>query len=610
MMQKIDTEADKKIRCCLEELRSFSVVAGAGSGKTMSLVDGLRHARLLYGKEFRRDAKQVVCITYTNRAVTVLKSRLQEDELFYISTIHSFLWEQISRFQNDLRQCVISFIIPKYIEKKTSEDNGGRSIQARKARQTIAKLREDLENITDNTVFKYENVSYSRFSKGVLGHDDIIDIASHMICNSSVLSSLIGQKYPIIFVDEAQDTFPEVVNSLNSVADKSGFPVVGYFGDPMQQIFDKRAGDFAGPDGSEVIHKEENFRSSHAVRNLLNLFRSDLEQKPGRDDIEEGSVEIRLVQGEVGESTRNSYSELQLDQVAKKFDEALSHWNWDSGVEYKRLFLVRQMIARRQGFPKLNALFTGVYASQTAENDYRDATHYLIAPFVNVIFPLVKAFEEKRVPEIMRLLRSNGTLFGLDGSYENRSLGSVMADLKSTVGTLHSKWVNKSLKDIISYSLNMGVLEGSERLLVQLEREPRSEEYDEGIHSIEKGDWLADEFLKQDASELAAYIKFINDDTPFSTQHGVKGEEYDNVLTLFDDTEARWSKYNFAKTLTPRVAGNPTEGQLSRSQKIAYVCFSRAAVNLRVIFFTLDPHGARQELLDSKLFSEEQISIG
>ena len=109
--------------------------------------------------------------------------------------------------------------------------------------------------------------------------------------------------------------------------------------------------------------------------------------------------------------------------------------------------------------------------------------------------------------------------------------------------------------------------------------------------------------------EIQPFVDFITDSTPLSTQHGVKGEEYKNVIVVFDDTEAAWNYYSFTKTLTPDTSGNPTDGQLARSQKLAYVCFSRAEENLRIVLFTTDPGSARTEMIDKGLFEENQISI-
>lgn len=98
--------------------------------------------------------------------------------------------------------------------------------------------------------FEYVDSNYSEYEKGRLGHDDIIAVAAYLLANRAPLQKMFGQRYPYIFVDEAQDTFEPVVTALNAVCPGDGLPIVGYFGDPMQQIYDRRAGNFAGPNGS------------------------------------------------------------------------------------------------------------------------------------------------------------------------------------------------------------------------------------------------------------------------------------------------------------------------------------------------------------------------
>jgi len=109
--------------------------------------------------------------------------------------------------------------------------------------------------------------------------------------------------------------------------------------------------------------------------------------------------------------------------------------------------------------------------------------------------------------------------------------------------------------------------------------------------------------------EIERFCEFIDEKTEFSTQHGVKGEQYGSVLVVFDDVGSAWNNYNFSKTLTPDTAGVPTERQRRLSTNLAYVCFSRAEKELRIVMFSANAADARQELLDKKLFTEAQIEI-
>ena len=68
MTTHIPTRADEEVFECLTQRQSFAMVAGAGSGKTTSLVTALKALLKTEGPRMLRDGQQAVCITYTNRA--------------------------------------------------------------------------------------------------------------------------------------------------------------------------------------------------------------------------------------------------------------------------------------------------------------------------------------------------------------------------------------------------------------------------------------------------------------------------------------------------------------------------------------------------------------
>lgn len=610
MSELLETKADEKIRNCIKEMRSFSVIAGAGSGKTTSLITALDEIRSQYGASLRINDQSVVCITYTNRAVKVIRSRLDFDELFFVSTLHSFLWGEISRFTPQIRETIRSHIIPAAIEKKRPDDTGKPTIKATAAREAIVRLEVGLEALDSVSNFKYNDTSFTDFAEGLLGHDDVIAIAAHMIENNSILQRILGQKYPFIFVDEAQDTFLEVVNALNKLCEGSGLPIVGYFGDPMQQIYESRAGDFSGPEGFELIPKEENFRCSKSVIDLLNAFRKDVEQYPaGRNAKIGGSVELVLVESQNPEGARNTYTDDQSDIASSVFDYALNAWGLTNNEKVKHLFLARQMIAKRIGFATINRLFTGPYASTRAQESYDKSDHYLTKPFAKCLFPIVHAQRDGNRRAILDILREHSPAFDPEGANSKKMLSEMNSLSKKLAEELHAQWHTSNLGQILKFAIANHLWKAPDILLTHLGRDPRKEEYNKNQHSEEKSDWLADSFFELGTKEIEAYSEFVNENTPYSTQHGVKGEEYKNIVVVLDDVEASWHNYSYRKTLTPATSGDPTEGQNTRTRKLAYVCFSRAEENLRILFFTPDPNSAKTELIASGLFSAEQTSI-
>lgn len=604
------TKADSEIRACIEENRSFYVIAGAGSGKTTSLSTALDHIRNRYGKRLRRDVQSIVCLTYTKRAVAVISSHLGWDDLFVVSTLHAFLWGEIKRYIPDIRRALQEKILPSHIAKKKDDDNGGQSQKALAARTKVLELEQHLAGLKDVPTFSYNNSNFSDYAIGELGHDDVIDVAAHILSTSEQLRRIIGQKYPYIFVDEAQDTHENVVAALNMLCENPGLPIVGYFGDPMQQIYDKRAGDFKGPPDSLRIPKEENFRCSCAVIDLLNSFRKDIQQFPaGKNAGIQGSVVIRLVQTEKPAAPRGRYTPEQTERASKKLDDALVQWNWADKADAKHLYLVRQMIARRLNFSNLHKLFTGDYASSRAQDEYENGEHFLLRPFIVCLYPLMQASRANDHRATIDILRQNSPAFDPKGTNAKRTLGEMVKRAESVVAELHQKWNSGSVGDVLRYCHENELCLIPKRLSENLDRLPRTEAYVEETHSAEKGEWLADVFFGMKLGEIEHFCEFVDEKTEFSTQHGVKGEQYGNVLVVFDDVGSAWNNYNFSKTLTPATAGEPTERQGRLSTNLAYVCFSRAEKDLRIVMFSENAAAARQELLDQKLFTEAQIEI-
>lgn len=610
MINRIETTADDEIKACLANHQNFALIAGAGSGKTSSLVDALKQIRENEGKNLRQNGQSIACITYTKRAVEVIKSRLGFDDLYTISTLHSFLWNLIKTFQSDIRKVLKEAYLPILIDNTRSKDNGGNSQIAIKARKKTHQLELELSKIDTVNNFNYSDNQFSNYSKGQLSHDDIIEISIILLQQNQTFRKILGLKFPYIFIDEAQDTYLGIIEGINLVCAEDGVPVVGYFGDPWQQIYDDSAGNFSPPANGKIIKKTENFRCSESVIRLLNSFRKDVSQYPaGHNKEVEGSVIFRLIQTETPEMPRKKYSEDQVTRALLKMDTALEEWGWSNQDNVVKLFLVRQMIARRMGFSELNKLFNGPFSSSRSEDAFESGEHFALKPIISTIYPLITAKNKYNYRDVIDILRNNSPAFYIDGLNASKSLKVMIEHSNSLISELENYWNSSNIKKILEFCVTEKIINISERLMEHLQRPPRTEVYDEGIHEQEKEDWLLDQLFQMNTSEIDAYATFIAKNSSYSTQHGVKGEEYPKVLVVYDDVEASWNNYNFGKILTPNISGSPTSGQKSRGEKLAYVAFSRALEELRVIFFTPNPEMAKRELISSGLLLPEQIEI-
>src|SRR3546814_17198741 len=89
---KFDAEADEVILGCLnmEKPKSFFLYAGAGSGKTRSLVEAIRTVCKDQGRRLSLSGQQIGVVTYTNAACDEIKQRLEFDPRVEVSTLNAF----------------------------------------------------------------------------------------------------------------------------------------------------------------------------------------------------------------------------------------------------------------------------------------------------------------------------------------------------------------------------------------------------------------------------------------------------------------------------------------------------------------------------------------
>jgi superfamily I DNA/RNA helicase len=101
---KPDTPSDIQLQQCLLKKQCFIVVAGAGSGKTTSLIKALKYIDDNHGKLLRQQGKRVACITYTTGAENEINNDVGHDSHHLISRYHIFPFPKTSCVLVVLRQ--------------------------------------------------------------------------------------------------------------------------------------------------------------------------------------------------------------------------------------------------------------------------------------------------------------------------------------------------------------------------------------------------------------------------------------------------------------------------------------------------------------------------
>ncbi|WP_233983451.1 UvrD-helicase domain-containing protein [Pectobacterium versatile] len=637
---KPDTQADIDLRNCLVNVppRSFIMKAGAGSGKTTSLIKGLSSVIQIHGDKLKKNRQRVACITYTEIAAGEIWRDVGSDPLVHVSTIHSFMWLLTKPFQNDIRVWVSGRIVEKIDALEEKRATYGPRVQQRtkdKDTRDLERLRRQSERIEAVKGFRYG--TGSNYAKGILGHDDILKLVSYLISERPLFRTLLARQFPFVFVDESQDTTTAVVEALKTVECEPGVTLcLGFFGDPMQRIYVTGTGQIEAEPTWADIPKPENFRCSTRVLNLANAIRrdgDDLVQTPGQRlgpeglvPTPEGSAHLFILPAD---ETRDANLVHVREWMAARTGDDFWRPGDDDQERVKLLVIVHQMAARRLGFGNLYSALNS-RAPSAFKDGFLDGSAWPISSCVKFLIPIAIAHTNGQQLEVMRLIREYShlldkeSLVGASVAERLKVLGELVAsitagivgDSGATIGDL-LKQVNSSDLLVLDPRL-VSYLDPNAVLPVQPESELGENNDEDDIQEdvdIDKEMSSMDAFLACPANQLLPYHTYISERSPFWTQQGIKGTEFDRVLVVLDDAESNHSQFSYERYLGLEEPSDNDqkhmdageETTMDRTRRLFYVSCTRALKDLAVVLFTTDPEQAVAHIRQLDLFEDEAI---
>ena len=352
--------ADDVITQCMDPNcpNSFFLYAGAGSGKTRSLVTSLDAFRSVHARRFNLNGRKIGIITYTNAARDEIERRLMLDPLFHVSTIHSFCWFLIQGLHSDIRLW-LKVKLPAEIAELQAEQAKGRpgtkAAQDRERGIRTKTLR--LQNLDSITKFVY-NPNGDNYGKDSLSHTEVIQITSYFLQEKPLMQSLLVNRCPILLIDESQDTNANLMDALFTVERRhKGSFTLGLFGDTMQRIYGEGKHDLGRdlPDYWAKPTKLTNYRSAKRIVQLGNALRRDVDahQQTSPDNKSPGTVRLFVTQ--VGADTKPNIERA----VKEKMAEIAGDEKWREPSSVTVLALEHHMAAARLGFAEM---FQPLYA--------------------------------------------------------------------------------------------------------------------------------------------------------------------------------------------------------------------------------------------------------
>lgn len=636
--ERLNLEAEvQAIFLHIDEGRNFLLSGGAGSGKTYSLVQVIKQVLN------ENPSARVACMTYTNAAVKEIEERVNHNNLS-VTTIHDFLWDNIKHFQKELKLALIGILN-----------------DAENTRYSIEGLEEVTNDFFDRLEKGIQYKEYLKLRDGIISHDEVILLAGILFANYPKLSDVVKDKYGFVFIDEYQDTNRTVIEIfLDSFNQSEKRCIIGFFGDAMQSIYQDGVGNIDEWKGNELgqvveVRKEQNRRNPERIIRLANQIRTDgLVQAPSADLNAPNMQNGNIKQGEIVFIYSNN------EDVGNVRNFLIQNHGWDfaNTKATKELNLTHNLIAEKAGFKNLMDIYDKdqIIAYKKRIKDYIKSNGIQIDFTENTFGEVINVLSEGRTVAELRAIKptagmqrfidDNQNLFNI-ALAENYMMFSklyfdkdqLLDDKKSSEDDENKKgskrdrliqhlfkiqnnialYTNRDFNEFLrrtdyldrihSIEDKITLRENIESLISVGEKtieEIIIEANESGIciigeqltAFIESNKYLYDRVKTVRYSEFQLLYKYLEGKTPFSTQHKTKGAEYDNVLVILDN--GGWNNYNFENLFL----SNGSESVLSRTQKIFYVCCTRAKEKL-VIFY----HQPNPKVIDraKALFGDDSV---
>lgn len=646
----------EQIISCLKSGQNFVLQGGAGSGKTETL------KQIISFISESHPNQSVACITHTNLAADEIKSRVEGN--YTISTIHSFLNNLIKDFKINIHEVIdqlfklepIQALSLKDFEdekelKKAEHDNykkiyekyakllfkvqgasvkkvtGKRDYEKQKDiyNSELNKAIEELNDFISQEISKrdprrisYNETKFNSFKDLTYGHDGLLEITALLFTQFPLLSRILQDKYDYIFIDEFQDTHPDIIEIFLKKLITSKRTTIGLFGDSMQGIYEDGVGDVNKYIENKTllkIPKLDNFRCSNQVIDFLNHHRvpvDGLRQNLAikiKDGIPEPVVDrqgsVTVYYGVYPYERPNNHSRKEDKAEYQNYLMKLIEDIETANPLFKKLMLTNKSISKKVGFDGLFKIFDDRY---TEVNDEIEVC--LEKLNLSNLAELCIAFKNKNINFVISELRKAG--FILQSIEDKQKITRVFETLSNNKLSLTDALTigidRKLIKESDSYcwyikrkddfllecsldqefhSFKTKYLDDCNTFAKFLRKYPKhfdeSTEYTGKEQNFLKWErvFKKEQFYEQLFSdslkfnEVISFFEYMNEQTDFITMHKTKGSGIDNVLVAMDDFF--WSKYQF-KTLFDTPCEKPD--MKLKMQKLFYVACSRAKKNL------------------------------
>ena len=446
------------------------------------------------------------------------------------------------------------------------------------------------DSLFKNTEGDFDDISSVNYTlgnrykeKGVqyLYHNDVLHLFCKLLDNNK-FRRIFASKYPLILIDEYQDSNKKIIDKfIEYFISKNKGPQFGFFGDAWQTIYQSNnaCGKIEHRNIKE-IKKNTNFRCAPNIVYFLNKIRPELPQDSAIDDFD-GEIIVVHCNDFTGERRDDRYykGDLPVDELKVRLDKINDKIKNSTPTEEttKVLMLTHKLLAQQQGYSKL---------LEVLDDGLRDKQDIFLLYFMNIVEPIYEALNKSNMQLLFDTLGVRN--YPITKKSDKLKWKNLKKDLEEAR--------RRRAIDVLNVIYESKLIPVPPKVEVNLKFYKDKTEIQYGSNTS------LNEFLELEYSQFLSAINFLYPDSDFSTEHGVKGEEYDNVIFVISKG---WNQYQFEKYI-PMITGDERipkgkDAAFERNRNLFYVCCSRP--KKRLIFFITVP-------MDQYLYSFFEKYIG
>lgn len=631
---QFDADADATIIECLDlgKPRSFFLYAGAGSGKTRSLVSAVRKTiDGEYGRRLTLTGKKIGIITYTNAACDEIKQRLEFDPRVEVMTIHAFSWSLIEGFNADIRQWVAKNLEEEIADLEEQHKKGRPNTKAGVERlRSMESKRRRLARLNSIVKFIYSPTSDNR-TRDSLNHSEVIAMTAAFLTSKPGLRRMLVSRCPALLIDESQDTNKALMDAFLHLEEEfQGRFSLGLFGDMMQRIYSdgKERLDKAIPARWAMPRKRMNHRCPSRVIEVINSVRLDVdgEEQVPRSDAERGVVRV-FIAPQAGADSFAIESAVRQRMATIAGDPA-----WQNSGSVKTLALEHLMSARRFGFVDF---FEPLWTIENFRTSLLQGAGAGLGFFIRDVLPLVRALRTNDRFGATAIIKASSPLLDRAalqeaGSNQVAQLGKAKAACDGLLALITER-PEITAQAVLEFVAQSGLFVIPDTLAPFLPGAPKAVVAEDSAGQDDQVEGSEDEEAEDVSPELSAWSKaleaplsqierydlYARGQSQFGTHQGVKGLEFPRVLVVINDDEARGFLFAYDKffgtkekskaDLENEAAGRETGSD--RTRRLFYVTCSRAEKSLAIVYYSPDPALARNAILQYGWFEQGEVEL-